>query len=369
MGEEYHNSPARYYMVGSLDSYVDHYCAMRSRFVHEILCPGKPCRLGFDIETTVVKTEEVLAAAQRIVNMIGKEPVLLDATRTYTLNTDNGPMRVCKTSLHLIFPDVVLPTPDHVYWYIMQQLRDPSEYFVDVSVFRRSPGSLRLAYSSSFNSQHVLVPRGQDQRVPVDRGVLLKSMLCLPGITPNTDCYVPIPIALRSAGGADRVDDAYHVSAAEVGPLYINAKYGGAIKVKRAHTLEREKPNDVCFYVDMPCPYAGRRHKRNNGLFVFELIDPRYLDKGIVSACGARVYWDACVRTRYVCMDNECSKREQDGTRLNSGVMREPEADERLLTAMIYGGKTSSWLTDEASSSPPVVDDAVDSVGLETREA
>lgn len=332
IGEEYVCSAKRYYIVAKVRDYVARYVKMVRRCAHEILVPGKPCRLAFDIETTAVGSDEVEAAVRRIVDLVAKPFVLLDCSREVTIEKpDAPPRRVFKVSLHLVFPDVVLASSEHVYYYVKRLLSNPSEFFVDESVFLRTPGSLRCAYSSSFNSKRVLVPKGASQDVSVDETVFLKSLLCLPGLVPNVECELPIPARMRgvSSSSGCMADDVYVTAACEIVPLFINSKYGADVKVLRAANKDRDY--DVCFYVNSPCPFANRTHKGNHGIFVVQLIHPRFLDR------TSRVRWAARVKTRYMCLDNECHRREQDGSRVNSGILSESEADERLLTALIYG--------------------------------
>lgn len=159
-------SPARIQFVMDFETWIAQYVsrAATDRRSHEVYHEDLPCKLFFDLESGETSTqnqtrmEEAVAELRRFVAARYQTQKCVDLTST----------RHDKLSRHLIFPDVVFPKMRDIRAVVaeIQTKCLCATEFMDVGVYHKRSGTLRVAWSTGFGKNTWLVPNGQNPRAP-----------------------------------------------------------------------------------------------------------------------------------------------------------------------------------------------------------
>lgn len=161
---------SRIYVVASHIDLLYWYGNLTVRRAHEIVIPGAPVKLYFDLDHERRSIEDDDAFTKRVRNVMDKvgelfptspAPVVFEATRAD------------KFSLHVIYPRIVFPSLEEMCFFLKSQSAFNDEKIVDKTVY--SHGSFRMPYSEGFEKPVPLLPAGgvgQYDREMVKLGML-----------------------------------------------------------------------------------------------------------------------------------------------------------------------------------------------------
>ena len=284
-----HASPERVQIVTDLDEWVAAYVSPRKRptdrRAHEVYHEDLPCRAFFDLESNDVSVD-MDAAVHQLVEWVTKE-------FGATTHVDLDSTRAEKLSRHVVFPTVVFPEMRQLR-AVLPRLRAAcplAASVMDMNVYARRAGTLRVAFSTGFGKTTWLVPResaftpSKPPTAACER-VLRDSLVAHVGAddvraalqrwTPSVE-LPPLPARNLSASASANASatDWMGWDASELQRL--TASVSRAVRRMRGSSISsvRSAPNEIRVAARGLVCAAKRRAHRSNRVAVVVVLPPR----------------------------------------------------------------------------------------------
>ncbi len=280
------------YESWEVDAFCTMYARLRAseRMHHEVISPYVPCRVYFDLESSVkmtvdewlVKVNQVLDTVRGMVTVIG-EPILWHSNRKW------------KKSTHVVYPDTWLSSMCSVL-QVARQVHEVHSDMVDLAVYSElSYKQLRMPYSNKGWTEHEVVyllqqtPLIEEIIIPeaVDVMLLKRSMLTV---------GAPEELVVVDNVVVPRVRLEYGTNAKEKRLIREWLVTRGAYNITETYSCEGAFDLQI---KTVHCPVFMRHHKSNSTFLRVRILGNQV--NGEFFCIDCRFSWKPTPSLTYVC--------------------------------------------------------------------